>query len=349
MSPGSSGGPIVNSNGEVIAVTALKVPELYGSLKFAIPSHYLEKLLSGEGDPLPKPSTEPEEPPKPVDSPNTVPPPTLLPERLLQAGVDLYEKSRFPDAIEHLEAALNGLHDLKLRAKAHLYLGFSKWGLAETESSVNADFREALRYNSDVELPRRIGQNHPVFKPLLELARRESLGTLTVNALPPETEVWLFGGEMKRRLLGAGTASIRLFKGNYAVEGVLEGAHKVVPVLITPGDHEDISLEMESEVRPSPEFELTLDLVSAEKPKEVVVHYTVYDTNGKQLDRGKKEMQLREHKRDISIWVYHAKLPSAPKRGKIVYRIEADGKIIRDDPPQIEILEPPEGALYRGQ
>ena len=191
---------------------------------------------------------------------------------------------------------------------------------------MNADFREALRYNPDIELPPRIGQNHPVFKPLFELARRESVGTLTVRASPPETEVWLFGGEIKRKLLGSGTASIRLFKGNYAVEGVLEGAHKVVPVLITPGDHEEISLAMESKVPPSPEFELTLDLVSAEKPKEVVVHYTVYDTNGKILDRDKKEMQLQEHKRDALIWVYHVKLPSAPQGGKIVYRIEADGK-----------------------
>lgn len=341
VSPGSSGGPIVNAKGEVIAVTALNV----GGITNAIPSNYLTELLEGEGDPLTQ-STEPTTSSQGAEDDSETNPTTLyLPRRLLERAIELYEKTRFPDAIERLEAALNGLHDPGLRAKVHLYLGFSKWGLAETESSVNADFREALRYNPYVELPHRIGQNHPVFRPLLESARRDSLGTLTISALPPETEVWLFGGEMKRRLLGAGTARILLFKGNYAVEGVLEGAHKVVPVLITPGGHEKISLVMESEVHPSPEFELTLDLVSAQKPKEVVVQYTVYDTNGKQLDRGKKEMRLQEHKRDVLIWVYHVKLPSAPQGGKIVYRIEADGKIIRDDPPQIEILEPPEGAL----
>ena len=57
-------------------------------------------------------------------------------------------------------------------------------------------------------------------------------------------------------------------------------------------------------------------------------------------------MQLREHKRESSTWVYHAQLPSAPQGGRIVYRIEADGKVIRDDPVQVEILEPPESALF---
>ena len=273
VSPGSSGGPIVNSNGEVIAVTALKVPELYGSLKFAIPAHYLEELLSGEGDPLPKSSVEPEEPPKPVDSPDTVPPPTLLPERLLQAGIDLYEGARFPDAIEHLEAALNGLHDLELRAKTHLYLGFSKWGLEETESSVNADFREALRYNPNVELPPRIGRNHPVFKPLLEKARAESTGTLTITASPPETEIEIYGGAVQPKLPDDRTKPLRLFRGNYAVEGRLHCARKVKSVIIKPGDHKEIPLVMEAEAPQSYEFELTLDLVSTEKPKEVTVHY----------------------------------------------------------------------------
>ena len=345
--PGSSGGPILNSRGEVIAVVGLKVPELSGTLKFAIPSNYLEELLTGPGDPPPAPYPDPKVPPRPVESQESTQPSSYLPERLLQTGIERYEKSQFPDAIEHLESALNGLHEPVMRAKVHLYLGFSKWGLAETESSVNADFREALRYNPDVKLPPRIGQNHPVFKPLLELARRESLGTLTVSTSPPETEIWLFGGEMKRRLLGAGTASIRLFKGNYAIEGVLEGAHKVVPVLIKPGDHEEITLVLETEAPPSHEFELTLDIFSTEKPKKVVVHYTIYDASGNQIGTDeKKEMRLQKHNPESSIWVYHVKLPSTAHGDRIVYRIEADGKVIRAEPIQIHILEPPISALF---
>ena len=346
VEPGSSGGPIVSSSGEVVAVTALKVPELYGSLKFAIPSNYLTELLEGEGDPPQQPSDDPKVSPTPEDLPITMPSSPYLPERLLQTGIDLYEKTRFKDAIESLESALNGLHDSEIRATAHLYLGFSKWGLAETESSVSSDFREALRYNPDVELPPRIGQNHPVFKPLLEMARQESIGTLTISASPPNTEIWIFGGEMQRKQLGDGSVSLRLFKGNYAVEGILDGVHKVVPVFIKPGDRAELTLDLKTTVAGSQEFELSLDLFSTVKPKRVEVYYTSYDASGNQVERGVKEMQLKEEKRESSIWVYHVKLPSATQGGKIVYRIEADGQVIRDDPIQVEILEPPESARF---
>ena len=347
VSPGSSGGPIVNTKGEVIAVTALKVLEFSGTLKYAIPSNYLKGLLAGKGDPPPPPqlSEKPKVASTPDESLSTAPPSLLLHERLLQTGIGLYEKSRFKDAIESLESAMNGLHDPEIRANAHLYLGFSKWGLAETESSVNADFREALRYFPDVELPPRIGQNHPVFKPLLESARRELIGTLSISASPPETEIRIYGGEGQPKLPDDRTEPIRLFKGNYAVEGILEGAHRVVPVLIKPNDHEEISLVMPTEAPPSHEFELTLDLFSAEKPKEVVVHYTIYSAGGKPLDQDKKEMQLREEKPESSIWVYHVKLPVATQGGKIVYRIETDGEVIPGRPMEVEILEPPANAL----
>ena len=343
IEPGSSGGPIVNDIGDVIGVTVLNVPDFSGTLKFAIPSKYLSELLVEEGDPPPTP--DPGVFSAASGSQETSPHGPRLPERLLQTGIELYEDSRFPVAIARLESALNGLDDPELRAKAHLYLGFSKWGLAETESSVNADFREALRYNPGVKLPRRIGRDHPVFKPLLEASRQDSIGRLSVSTFPPESEIWVFGGELKRRNLGAGTASIRLFKGNYAVEGVLERARKVTPVHIRPNEHEEISLVMPIDAPPTHEFELTLDLVSAGKPKEVVIHFTVYDSGNELLNTGKKEMLLREYKPETSTWVFHVNLPSAPQGGKIVYRIEADGKVIRDDPPQIDILEPPLSAV----
>ena len=346
VSPGSSGGSIVNSSGEVIAITALKVPELSGTLKYAIPSNYLTKLLDGEGDPPQQPSDDPKVSPTPEDLPITMPSSLSLHERLLQTGIDLYEKTQFKAAIEHLESALNGFHDPEIRAIVHLYLGFSKWGLEETESSVNADFREALRYNPDVELPPRIGQNHPVFRPLLEHARKESTGTLTISASPPETEIKIYGGEVQPKLPDDRTEPIRLFKGNYAVEGILDGAHKVMPVLIKPGDRRGITLRMQKTPVPEHEFELTLELYSAEKPKEVMVHYTTYDASGNQLGpEEKKEMQLREHKPETSIWVYHVKLPSATQGGKIVYRIETDGEVIPGRPMEVEILEPPANAL----
>ena len=346
VSPGGSGGPIVNSRGEVVAVTTLKVPELSGTLKYAIPAIYLKGLLAGKGDP-PTLTPRPEEPKVPT-TPTSHPMPLsrLLRERWLQTGIDLYEKTRFEDAIESLESAMNGLHNPEIRAEAHLYLGFAKWGLAETESSVNADFREALRYFPDVELPPRIGQNHPVFRPLLEHARKESTGTLTISASPPITKIVIHGGEIAREPMDGGTVSVRLFRGNYAVEGTLGHAHKVVPVLITPGDHKEIPLVMQSEALPSHEFELTLDLFSAEKPKEVKVYYTTYDASGNRLGPEEKtEMQLRQHKPETSTWVYHVKLPVATQGGKIVYRIETDGEVIPGRPMEVEILEPPANAL----
>ena len=344
--PGSSGGPIANTTGEVIAVTALKVLKLDGSLNYAIPAIYLEGLRAKPPDPPPtNPRPEPPDILPPDDGPD--PEPKVIPahENLLKPGIEFYKGAQFREAVEALQSVLKRLDKPKERARAHLYLGFSKWGLADTKSSVSAEFREALRYNPSVTLPDDVGQDHPVFRPLLEKARQESTGILTISASPPETEIWVFGGEMKRRLLGSGNISIRLFKGNYAVEGILEGAHKVVAVLIKPNNREEISLVMPTEAPPSHEFELTLDLFSAEKPKDVKVHYTIYDASGNQLDQDKREMQLREEKPESSTWVYHVKLPSAPQGGKIAYRIEADGKIIRDDPIQVEILEPPESAF----
>ena len=351
--PGTSGGPVVNNEGEVIAVVALKVPELGPNLDFAIPSKYLIDFLEILGEvkqpkpdaDSPPPTTIPEVSVKPEVFPNPNLKVTAESEDLLKPGIEFYKSAQFREAVEALQSVLKRLDKPKERARAHLYLGFSKWGLADTKSSVSAEFREALRYNPSVTLPDDVGQDHPVFKPLLEKARQESTGILTITASPPETEIKIYGGEVQPKLPDDRTEPIRLFKGNYAVEGILDGAHKVMPVLIEPGDRRGITLRMQKTPVPEHEFELTLDLYSAEKPKEVVVHYTIYSAGGKPLDQDKKEMQLREEKPESSIWVYHVKLPVATQGGKIVYRIETDGEVIPGRPMEVEILEPPANAL----
>ena len=340
--PASSGGPIANIRGEVIAVTALKVPKLDGTLKYAIPAIYLEGLRAKPPDP-PPPKPPPEPPDDGPDQP-VIPPP----ENLLKPGVDFYKAAKFGQAVGDLQSVLNRLSEPKQRALAHLCLGFSKWGLEDTKSSVSAEFREALRHDPSIELPTDVvGQNHPVFKPLLEKARAESTGTLTITASPPETEIEIYGGAVQPKLPDDRTKPLRLFRGNYAIEGTLGHALKVVSVLIEPGHHHQESLKMPAEPDESQEFELTLDIFSAEQPKEVKVYYTTSDASGNQLGpEKKKEMQLRKHRAESSIWVYRAKLPPAPQGGKIVYRIEADGKIIPSSLPQVEILEPPEIAFF---
>ena len=110
VSPGSSGGPIVNAKGEVIAVTALNV----GGITNAIPSNYLTELLEGEGDPQTQPTEPPIFPQGPEDNSETTPSTPYLPKRILERPIQLYEETRFKDAIEVLESALNGLHNPKI-------------------------------------------------------------------------------------------------------------------------------------------------------------------------------------------------------------------------------------------
>ena len=318
VSPGSSGGPIVNARGEVIALTALKVAAITGTLKNAIPSNYLKKLLAGPGDP---PETHPPQERtvtlQPEDSPNSNPLTPSVNTDPLQQGIEFYKRARFREAVESLQSVLSRLAKPKNQSQAdlfallHLYLGFSKWGLADTKSSVSAEFREALRYNPSVMLPDDVGQNHPIFKPLLERARQESTGTLIITASPSETEIEIYGGAVKPKLPDDRTEPLRLYKGNYAVEGRLNDASKVESVVIDPRNRETQRLHIEIPLPESQDFEITFDVFSAQKPKEVKVYYTSYDANGNQADRGMKVMQLREHKPETSKWVYHVKIPFA--------------------------------------
>ena len=114
----------------------------------------------------PKPVT-PKIAPKPAPSkPKPSRPPS--PIELLQKGIELYEETQFTNAIKSLRSSLGGLGNPEQRAKAHLYLGCSIWGLGEDVDQVHREFQEALRHNPNQTLPPRIGEDHPVFKPLLE-------------------------------------------------------------------------------------------------------------------------------------------------------------------------------------
>ena len=342
VEPGSAGGPIVNSSGEVVAVTALKVPILDGSFKFAIPSKYLTQLLEAKGDlaPTPSPSPELKVSPKPDPYADASP----YGEWLL-SGIERYEQAHFVEAIRLLESALDGLTHPENRAKAHLFLGCSRRGHGDSQESTIAEFQEALSHDPNIELPPNVGQNHPVFSPLLENTRQQTTGTLTVNASPPHTRIEIIGS--RRQIIKEGVGSVnhcRLFKGDYTVKCTVGEASDLKTISIVPGVHYILDREI-AETPTSTARELTVELDRAARPQRVEVHYEIYDPSGQVLDRGVLQMQLRGEKPDTGTWVYHVKWPPTTPSGRLEHRIKVDGKdILPNSPPEIVILEPTDDA-----
>ena len=342
VEPGSAGGPIVNSSGEVVAVTALKVPELDGSLNFAIPSKYLTQLLEAKGDldATASPSPQVKLSPKPDSYADASPY-----AQWLLGGIERYEHAEFEEAIRLLESALDGLTHPDNRARAHLYLGCSTWGRGDPQESIIAAFKQALSHNPNIELPPHVGQNHPIFSPLLEKIRQQTTGTLTVNASPPHTQIAILGS--RGHIIDEGVGSVnhcRLFKGEYTVTCTVGEVSDLKTVSIVPGVHHLLDREI-AETPASTSRELTVELVRAAKPRRVEVHYEIYGTSGQVLDRGVLQMQPLGTKTDLGAWVYHVKWPPSTPAGELEYRIKVDGEdILSNPPPGIVILEPSDDA-----
>ena len=342
VEPGSAGGPIVNGSGEVVAVTALKVPILDGSFKFAIPSKYLIQLLEAKGDLASTPSPSPEL--KVFPKPDSYADASPYGEWLL-SGIERYEQAQFAKAIRLLESALDGLTHPENRAKAHLYLGCSRWGRGDSQESTIAEFQEALSHDPNIELPPHVGQNHPIFSPLLEKTRQQTTGTLTVNASPPHTQIEIIGSRTQIIKEGVGSVNhCRLFKGDYTVKCTVGEASDLKTISIVPGVHYLLDREI-AETPTSASRELTVELDRAAKPQRVEVHYEIYDPSGQVIDRGVLQMQLRGEKPETGTWVYHVKWPRSTPAGRLEHRIKVDGKdILPNPPPGIVILEPSDDA-----
>lgn len=334
ISEGNSGGAVLNAKGEVIGVSHGATPAGQ-NLNFAIPSIHLKPLINQMG------------------------------KEMLEWGIEQYERAKFTEAIKFLRLALADLSDSKLRAVAHLYLGCSKRGVGESDHSVSAEFREALRHNPDQTLPPRIGEDHLVFKLLLEKVRSESTGELTVTCSLPQTEIWIDGNEIDRRMIGTGTSSVRLFVGNYTVEGIYEEVYLKQTFTIEPDKHQKLYLELPPIVKHKPPSKasvgeiipLVLDLISREKPKRVQIRYTIYDRNGDELEHGDQELLLGKQQPTVLTWIYHADLPSQKHVGKIAYFITADEtrspksqyheiSIVDENRPEIDVLEPQQAAEF---
>ncbi len=335
ISEGNSGGPVLNAQGEVIGVSHGAVPA-GRNLNFAIPSIHIQVLANKLG------------------------------KELLEKGILQYEATQFNEAIKSLRLALTELSDSKLRAVAHLYLGCSKRGYGESDYPVSAAFVEALRHNPEQMLPPRIGEDHPVFKPMLEKVRSESTGKLTVNCSLPETEIWIDGEVIDRKMIGSGNAAVRLFVGGYTAEGVFEDVYRKASFSIVPDGHEILYLDMPPVLRHEPPsrvsvgevISLSLDIISRDKAKQVQIHYTIFDRNGEELVRGMQDMLLWKEQPIPSTWIHRSDLPSQTTVGRISYFIMADeGRsptsqfheiaIVDENLPIIDLLEPPETAEFR--
>ena len=357
ISEGNSGGPVLNASGEVIGISKGTIPAGQ-NLNFAIPSIYLNALVEKViGKQLVVPNADPLEPQ-----------PQLTPsyQEMLEKGIELFEQSQFQEAINALRSAMRELIDPKQRAIAHIYLGCSKRGFGESDHSVSVEFEEALRHNPNQTLPLRIGEDHPVFKPLLEKVRSESTGELTVNGSLPQTEIWIDGEEIDRKMIGTGSASVRLFKGVYTAAGVYEDASRKQTVQIKPGEHEKLYLELPPILRHSPSsrvsvgeiIPIALDLTSHKPPERVQISYIIFDKHGVDLKRDNEEMHLWDVQPILSTWIYLADLPAQEHIGKIAYFIMSDAgrspksqyheiTIVDKNVPEINLLEPQVSSEFK--
>ena len=291
---------------------------------------------------------------------------------LLKKESKLYEQARYNEAIRALNFAVRGLKNPEQLAQAYLYLGCSKRGSGEGYDKVREQFQESIRHNPNQKLPPRVGKDHPIFGELLEKVRKELTGKLTVISLLPETEIWIGGNGIDRKMLGTGIVSRRLLTGDYIVEGIYTGGSKRKVVTIEPNDDTELDLEIppimkhdSPSITPAGEIiPLTLDLISSKNPQRVTIYYKIYDKEGNELEQNNQEMRLWDKQPTSLTWIYKVGLPPQKFVGSIEYYIEVEYEdqlafrqpetehhgyqiaIIDDKPPTINLLYPPEGAKF---
>ena len=133
-------------------------------------------------------------------------------------------------------------------------------------------------------------------------------------------------------MVGAGTTNIRLFMGDYTVEGIYEGVIRKQTVIIEPDEHEYLFLELPviikhdtpAKVSIGETITLTLDLISAARPTRVEVRYRSYSRKGDELEQGNKEMRLWKEHSALSTRTYRVELSLQKDFGKVDYFIAAD-------------------------
>ncbi len=133
ISPGSSGGPVLNSKGEVIGISVAfhGAPDAQ-NLNFAIPSNYLKALLAKAG------------PPKPLSQNSQ----SIFAETYFFRGFTKYELGLYHEAISDYDTAI------RLNpgdAFAYLTRGLAKAALKQYTAAI-ADYDTAIRLKPDYAL-----------------------------------------------------------------------------------------------------------------------------------------------------------------------------------------------------
>ncbi len=130
ISPGSSGGPVLNRKGEVIGVSVAVHRALDAqNLNFAIPSKYLKKLIA-------RPGTT-----KPLGKTNAA----ISPDTYFRRGNIRYELGDYVDAITDYTTVIRLKPD---DASAYNNRGVAKVGLEQYFAAIS-DFDTAIRLNPD--------------------------------------------------------------------------------------------------------------------------------------------------------------------------------------------------------
>ena len=250
----------------------------------------------------------------------------------MKNGIKFYEQAEYREAIKALSSAVRELKDPKQRAEAYLYLGGSKRGIGEGNDKVREQFHESIRHNPNQKLPPRLGKDHPIFAELIEEVRKELTGELTVISLLPETEIWIDGNEIDRKMLGTGIVSSRLHTGNYILEAIYTEKSQRKTITIEPDRHMVLDLGIPPTVKHDPppkisvgeRVSLTLDLISTKSPQQVKIYYKTYNRDKDELEQNNQEMHLWGRQSAPSTWVYKVDLPAQRHIGSIEYYIEIE-------------------------
>ena len=135
ISPGSSGGPVLNENGEVIGIAYMTI-ETGQNLNFAIPSNYLKRLFE-------QPESE-----KPV--PTEQPP--LSAETYNKRGQMMYSIELYYEAIVEYNKAIRSNPDFALaysnRGAAKNELGRHEEAIVDCDQAIRLDPQLYLAYNN---------------------------------------------------------------------------------------------------------------------------------------------------------------------------------------------------------